>query len=122
MITETIKQLNEKDIYSILLFVLYKMQNLPGQGTLSELIYILDKNSLLKLCEYYGGQNITIPTIEELEILTYCLIVYNDVILEHGDLDATLKKLPVKSYQLKQIKEKYIEVAKILDEYEFTAR
>ena len=69
MITDNLKRLNTLDIYSTILFVLFKTQNIPSQSTLSELVYILDKNSLLKLCEFYGGQTITIPTIEDLEIL-----------------------------------------------------
>jgi len=122
MITDNLKRLNTRDIYSMLLFVLFKMQQIPGQSTLSELIYILDKESVLKLCEFYGGQTITIPTIEDLEILVYCLIVYNDVVLEKQDLEKVLKKLPVETHVLKKIKTKYIEVAETLEEYEFFSR
>lgn len=122
MITDNLKRLNTRDIYSVLLFVLFKLQKLPSQSTLSELIYILDKNSMLKLCEYYGGQTITIPTIEDLEILTYCLIVYNDVVVEHNDFDKVIKNLPVEAHMVKKIKEKYIEVAEIMDDYEFFQR
>lgn len=122
MITEKIKKLNTRDIYSVLLFVLSKMGDIPTQSTLSELIYILDQSSLLKLCEYYGGTTITIPTIEELEVLAYCLLVYNDVILEHKELEATLKGLPVESNILKKIREQYIEVCEVLENYEFVTR
>lgn len=122
MITDNLKRLNTLDIYSTLLFVLFKTQNIPSQSTLSELVYILDKNSLLKLCEFYGGQTITIPTIEDLEILTYCLIVYNDVELEKQDFEKVLKKLPVEAHILKQVRAKYAEVARIMDEYEFFQR
>ena len=122
MITDNLKRLNTLDIYSTLLFVLFKTQNIPSQSTLSELVYILDKNSLLKLCEFYGGQTITIPTIEDLEILTYCLIVYNDVEFEKQDFEKVLKKLPVEAHILKQVRAKYAEVARIMDEYEFFQR
>lgn len=122
MITDNLKRLNTLDIYSTLLFVLFKTQSIPSQSTLSELVYILDKNSLLKLCEFYGGQTITIPTIEDLEILTYCLIVYNDVELEKQDFEKVLKKLPVEAHILKQVRAKYAEVARIMDEYEFFQR
>jgi len=122
MITDNLKRLNTLDIYSTILFVLFKTQNIPSQSTLSELVYILDKNSLLKLCEFYGGQTITIPTIEDLEILTYCLIVYNDVEFEKQDFEKVLKKLPVEAHILKQVRAKYAEVARIMDEYEFFQR
>jgi hypothetical protein len=122
MITESIKKLSTRDIYSILLFVLFKIKEIPSQSTLSELIYILDQSSLLKLCEYYGGQTIRIPTIEELEILTYCLLIYNDVSLEGKDFETVLKSLPVESGLLKKIRLSYIEFKEVLDNYEFISR
>lgn len=122
MITQNIKKLNTTDIYSTLLFVLYKIKDIPNYGTLSELVYILDKQNLLKLCEYFGGMTITIPTIDELEVLTYCLIVYNAVALEGKDYEKTLKELPVESHVLKQIRQMYIDVQKVLDEYTIVSR
>ena len=122
MITESLKKLNTKDIYSLLLFALFKMDEIPSQSTLSELIYLLDKKSLLKLCEYFGGMTITIPTIDDLEILTYCLLVYNDVVIEKNDLETVLKNLPVESHVLKKIRSRYIELAEVLSEYEFVPR
>lgn len=122
MITESIKKLSTRDIYSILLFVLFKTTELPEQSTLSELAHILDQQSLLKLCEYFGGTTIKIPTIEDLEILTYCLLVYNDVEIEKQDLNVVLSKLPVESNLLKKIRAQYIDMRKVLDEYEFVER
>lgn len=122
MITESLKKLSTRDIYSVLLFVLFKMKEIPEQSTLSELIYILDQQSLLKLCEYFGGTTISIPTIEDLEILTYCLLVYNDVVFEKKEPESVFKNLPVDSNVLKKIRSQYIRVSEILSEYEFIQR
>lgn len=122
MITESLKKLSTRDIYSVLLFVLFKMKEIPEQSTLSELIYILDQQSLLKLCEYFGGTTISIPTIEDLEILTYCLLVYNDVVFEKKEIESVFKSLPVDSNVLKKIRSQYIRVSEILSEYEFIQR
>lgn len=122
MIDQSLKKLNTTDIYSTLLFVLYKIKDLPQCGALSELIYILDKQSVLKLCEYFGGMTIRIPTINELEILTYCLIVYNQVNLNGKEYEKVLKELPVESHVLKQIRQTYIDVQKVLDEYTIVPR
>lgn len=122
MISDNLKKLNTTDIYSMLLFAVFNIQKIPGYSVLSELVYILDKNNLLKLCEYFGGQTITIPTIDELEILIYCLVIYNDVVIEKRDFDKVIKSLPVESYLLKQIKEKYFELKEVLDTYEFIPR
>ena len=58
-----------------------KIKDLPEYSTLSELAYILDKKSLLKLCEYFGGITMTIPTIEDLENLTKSLLLNFSLIL-----------------------------------------
>ena len=55
------------DVYSLMLFAMFKLRDIPEYASLSEMVYILDKDSLLKLCEYFGGLTIKIPTIEELE-------------------------------------------------------
>ena len=71
-----ISKLNEKETYSLILFALFKLMNIPEYSTLSELVYILDKETLLKLCGYFGGLTIKIPTIQELESIVYSLILY----------------------------------------------
>jgi hypothetical protein len=48
----------------------------PDYMVLSELVYVLDKDNLLKLCEYFGGSTIKIPTIKELESIVYSLLLY----------------------------------------------
>ena len=74
-IREELTKLKDVDVYSLILFVLFKARNVPELASLSELAYVLDKDNLLKLCEYFGGQTITIPTITELEELVYSLVL-----------------------------------------------
>ena len=70
---DSLKQLNSSDTYSLILFCLYKIKNNEKYSTLSELAYVLDKDNLLKLCEYFGGLTIKIPTIDEIESLVQAL-------------------------------------------------
>ena len=71
--------LRTKDIYSLIMFALFKLKDLPEYSALSELAYILDKENLLKLCEFFGGMTITIPTMQELESIVYSLVLYQYV-------------------------------------------
>jgi len=71
--------IKELDIYSLILFALFKLRDIPDYLVLSELIYVLDKDSMLKLCEYFGGTTIHIPTIDELESILYSLLLYQYV-------------------------------------------
>ena len=56
LIKNNLNKLTESDIWSFILFALFKMREIPEYTSLSELVYILDKTTLLKLCEYFGGQ------------------------------------------------------------------
>ena len=68
-IREQLDSLKVTDIYSLILFTLYKLKDIPEYSTLSELAYILDKKSLLNFFEYFGGTTITIPTLKDFKLV-----------------------------------------------------
>lgn len=82
-IISDINKFKEEDIYSAMLYALYKLSNNKTYSTLSELIYILDKDNFLNLCSVLGGCTITIPTIEQLSNLTRSLLVYQYITVEN---------------------------------------
>ena len=114
--------LKDTDIWSLVLFALYKMRSIPEYSSLSELVYILDKPSVLKLCEYYGGMTIKIPTVEELEFLVYVLVLYQKVNIENIEYDTAVKEIGFKSSELRRVKSDYQKVCEVLDKYEFKTR
>ena len=120
-IKENLITLKEMDIWTLLLFALYKIKDLPEYSTLSELAYILDKKSLLKLCEYFGGITMTIPTIEDLENLTKSLLLYQYTIIEHKTYDEAIELLG-DTDNLRLIKSNYVKLCNILDKYNFSER
>ena len=119
-IKEAVATLKETDIYSLMLFAMFKLRDIPEYSSLSELVYILDKDSLLKLCEYFGGLTIKIPTIEELESIMYSLILYQYVNIDGMDYDDAIKVIGHKSSQLRQVKSDYVKICSILDKYDFS--
>ncbi len=119
-IKEELNQLKETDIYSMLLFVLYQMKNLPEYSVLSELAYILDKQNLLNLCEYFGGLTIEIPTIDELESLLNSLLMYQYIDIEGLSYDEAINKIGFNSFDLRRIKKDYTRLSKILENYSFS--
>ena len=121
-IKSELKNLKETDIYSLILFSLFKLRDIPEYSTLSELVYILDKDSLLKLCEYFGGLTLKIPTIEELETIVYSLILYQYVNIEHMEYKKAIELIGHKSSDLRKVKADYNKLCKILENYEFTSR
>ena len=113
--------LKQDDVYSLVLFLLFQLKNDSKYSTLSELIYILGKEDLLKLCEYYGGMTIKIPTTSELEYLIYCL-TYFKYVQENLSEDVIFKKLNVTPTKFNQIKQEYLRIEQILKGYSFKAR
>lgn len=121
-VKEELNKLKDVDVYSLILFALFKVREIPEYSSLSELVYILDKDTLLKLCEYFGGMTLKIPTINELESLVYALILYQYVNIQHMDYDEAVKLIGHESSSLRKVKSDYEKICKVLDKYSFTTR
>ena len=121
-IKERLLTFKEVDIWSLMLFTLYKIKDLPEYSPISELAYILDKDNMLKLCEYFGGLTIKIPTIDELEEIVYALVLYQYVNIDGMEYDEAVKLLGEKSSNLRNIKSGYLKVCEVLNNYEFNKR
>ena len=113
-------KMKDVDIYSIMMFTLYKMVGVPEYSTLSELAYILDKENLLKLCEYFGGTTIRIPTIDELETVVYTMILYQYVNVNGMPYDEAVKVIGHKSSDLRKVKSAYTKLCDVLKDYQFS--
>ena len=72
-----IKELKENDIYSLILYAIYKCTGNQQYSTLSELVYTLDRDNLMRLCSVFGGCTLKIPTLDELKVYSAALLVYN---------------------------------------------
>lgn len=117
-----LKKLKEIDIWSLMLFVLYNFQKVPEYSALSELAYIVDEKTMLKLCEYFGGQTITVPTIDQLEETIYAMLLYQYTDVEHIPFEEALLLLRVDKSKEKSIKNCYKTLKYVLSNYEITPR
>lgn len=121
-IKSELEKLKTDDVYSLMLFVLFKIRDIPEYSSLSELAYVLDKNNLLKLCEYFGGLTIKIPTTEELESLVYSLLLYQFIDIGGDEFDEAISKLKFKMTNPKKVREDYLKLREVLNQYEFKSR
>lgn len=121
-IKNELNKLKTSDIYSLLLFALYKMRGIPEYSTLSELAYTLDKDNLLNLCEYFGGLTLKIPTIDDLENMVDALLLYQYVDIDNIPYSEATAKLGFESNKLREVKKNYKAVKKVLSEYSFIER
>ena len=121
-IKNTLENLKQQDIYSLLLFAVYKLMGTNEYSSLSELVYVVDKPNLLNLCEYFGGQTIKIPTIDQLEELVYALLLYQYVHIDKMDYEEAIKLIGHESKELRGVKKNYRKLCEVLDKYSFESR
>ena len=118
-LTSVLEKLSEKDIYSLMLFVTYKLKDDKKYSTLSELVYTLDKKSLLNFLSVFGGLTITIPKINDLKLVTNGLLIYQLVNLENIDLDVAIKEVNRGEFSEEELKNTYLTICEALSNYEF---
>lgn len=120
-IKSELSKFNETDIWSLLLFVLYKMKDTPDYSAISELAFVLDKKNLLRLCEYFGGCTITIPTVDDLESMIYGMLLYQRIDIEGMEFTDALSTL-CRSDDRQKAKLAYRSIKDTLDSYEISSR
>ena len=121
-IKQELEKLKEIDVWSLMLFVLFKVKDVPEYSSLSELAYILDKKNLLKFLEYFGGSTLKVPTITEMEFMLYGMLLYQYVDVEGMSLDDAILVLQVSPDKAKECKKQYRKVKAVLTDYSFESR
>jgi hypothetical protein len=116
-----LNNLSEEDIYSLMMFALYKLEDDQQYSSLSQLSYILDKNSLLNLCEFYGGLTIKIPTIDELKTLLNALIMFQRIDIDGEPESIVREQMIVKNGRSVKTERTYSHIKDILKNYNFNS-
>jgi len=119
---DAIKTLQDIDIYSLSMFTLYKLTEIPEYTAIGELPYILDKDNMLKLCQYFGGRSIKIPTVEELYSTMNLLLLYQYVNIEGKSYDEAIQIIGYSSRELRKVKQAYQKLCDVLANYNFKHR
>lgn len=121
-IQAALNSIEKKDLYSMLLFALYKMKDVPEYLPLAELCYIIDGESLLRFLSYYGGMTLTVPTMKELRLALQALKLYYQVNIddeERGNFEDSLKTLADEEFTKEEIKEMYMKMSEVISKYDF---
>ena len=111
-------KLHLSDIYSLMLFVLFKIRDIPEYSVLSEMCYLLDGNNMTRFLTYFAGKTIKVPTEKEFSTLASALLLYQYVNLEGNTLVVAQQKLgDTTKKQLDEITNLYIELLPVMKEY-----
>jgi hypothetical protein len=117
-IKQDINNLHLSDIYSLMLFVMYKVQDVPDYAVLSELCYLLDGSNLTRLLTYFAGKTLKIPTEVEFANLSKALLLYQYINLDGNSLTEAQSKLEdVTPKQKEQITELYLKIIPVMKQY-----
>ena len=118
-IDRALNELKLTDIYSMLLFALFKLKDDEKYSTLSELCYVIDNESFINLLQYFGGKTITFPTIKEFKDLVDALCLYELVNIDQIDYSRALKDLEIDTKRMEQLSAIYNKICDILKKYDF---
>lgn len=111
-------KLHLSDIYSLMLFVLFKIRDIPEYSVLSEMCYILDGNNMTRFLAYFAGKTIKIPTEKEFATLANALLLYQYINIDGDTLVIAQGKLgDLTKKQLEEITDLYIKLLPVMKEY-----
>ena len=117
-IKANLNTLHLSDIYSLMLFVMYKLQDVPDYAALSELCYLLDGSNLTRLLTYFAGRTLQVPTAEEFSNMSKALLLYQYINIDgHTLVEAQDRIENVTDKQRDQITELYLQILPIMRQY-----
>lgn len=117
-IKQNLNNLHLSDIYSLMLFIMYKLQDVADYATLSELCYLLDGANLTRLLTYFEGKTLKIPTSEEFANMSKALLLYQYINLDGNTLTIALEKLEdTTPKQREEITNLYLKIIPVMQQY-----
>jgi hypothetical protein len=101
-----------------MLFVLFKVQEIPEYAVTSELCYLLDGANMTRLLTYFAGRTIKFPTEAEMTIVTNALLMYQYINIDGETFTAAQNKLEKLSKKEKdKVTELYVQLLPIMKQY-----
>ncbi len=118
-VKKDINNLHLSDIYSLMLFVLFKVQEIPEYAVTSELCYLLDGANMTRLLTYFAGRTVKFPTEADLAIVTNALLLYQYINLDGDTFVSAQNKLGDKltKKEMDKVTELYVQLLPIMKQY-----
>ena len=108
-----------EDTYSLMCVLLYASSDDPKYALLNELAYLTDSKSFSNIIKYYGGQTITIPTLEECQRALQILLVHYYYRTEGYEYEKALELAGVPSSERRSVASQLSRFEKKLDEKDY---
>lgn len=111
--------LNNDDIYSMSMMLLYASKDNPKYSTLSELMFILDHDNFLNFIKYFEGQTIQVPTLSDMSDSIKALLLYQYVVLEKQDFYQAMELVGIPREQSREAKRILSNFKKTVERYNY---
>ena len=117
-IKNNLNNLHLSDIYSLILFILFKVQDIPEYALTSELCYLLDGANMTRLLTYFAGKTVTFPTELEMKAVTNALLMYQYINIDGETFTAAQNKLDKLTKKEKEaVTDLYVQLLPIMKQY-----
>ena len=117
-IKKNLNNLHLSDIYSLMLFILFKVQDIPEYAVTSELCYLLDGANMTRLLTYFAGKTVTFPTEAEMTVVTNALLMYQYINIDGETFTAAQNKLgDLTKKEKDKVTELYVQILPIMKQY-----
>lgn len=117
-IKKNLNSLHLSDIYSLMLFILFKVQEIPEYAVTSELCYLLDGANMTRLLTYFAGKTVTFPTEAEMAVVTSALLMYQYINIDGETFTAAQNKLgDLTKKEKERVTELYVQLLPIMKQY-----
>ena len=117
-IKKNLNNLHLSDIYSLMLFILFKVQEIPGYALTSELCYLLDGANMTRLLTYFAGKTVTFPTESEMTVVTNALLMYQYINIDGETFTAAQNKLgKLSKKEQDAVTDLYVKILPIMKQY-----
>jgi hypothetical protein len=101
-----------------MLFVLFKVQDIPEYAVTSELCYLLDGANMTRLLTYFVARTKKFPTESDMAIVTNALLMYQYINIDgHTLVEAQSRLENVTAKQKDEITELYLKILPIMRQY-----
>lgn len=114
-----LNDLKYEDIYTLILYALAELRNVPEYKTISEAAYVLDKKSLIAFFEYFGGMTIKVPTINDFKLVVNSLLLYEYINLEHLTMGQALREINDPNLSKADLQACYSKIVEVMSKYNF---
>lgn len=111
--------LNNDDIYSMSMMLLYASKDNPKYSTLSELMFILDHDNFLNFIKYFEGQTIEVPSLSDISESLKALLLYQYVEIEHQDFYQAMDLVGIPREQSREAKKILNKFKKTVERYNY---